>query len=215
MPRTSPFAGVVDGPAPEAVTVEIGRPKPVAVGCFGLVTLFLAILAAAAFTFAANLRVNKSASSAGSLRVLAVVLGIVFAVIVVFLFVVTVKALRMRQGLAFDERAVWWRDGDELVELPWTDIAAARLVRPKKARGRRSSQPLAPSLELYPADMAALRGHQGLMTKVAVGEPVRSGLPTMRFSFSLPGSDTADLVESTMGRFAPDALANGREETAE
>jgi hypothetical protein len=215
VPRTSPFAGVVDGPAPEAVTVEIGRPKPVAVGCFGLVTLFLAILAVAAFTFAANLRVNKSASSAGSLRVLAVVLGIVFAVIVVFLFVVTVKALRTRQGLAFDERAAWWRDGDELVELPWTDIAAARLVRPKKTRGRRSSQPLAPSLELYPADMAALRGHQGLMTKVAVGEPARSGLPRMRFSFSLPGSDTADLVESTMGRFAPDALANGREETAE
>ena len=215
MPRTSPFAGLVDGPAPDAVTVEIGRPKPVAVGCFGLVTLFLAILAVAAFTFAANVRVNKSASSAGSLRVIAVVLGIVFAVIVVFLFVVTVKALRTRQGLAFDERAVWWRDGAELVTLPWTDISAARLVRPVTIRGRRSSQPLAPSVELYPASMDALRAHQGLMNKVAAGPPPREGLPKLRFSFSLPGADTADLVEATMGRFAPDALANGREETAE
>jgi hypothetical protein len=215
VPRTSPFAGVVDGPAPDAVTVETGRPKPVAVGCFGLVTLFLAILAVAAFTFAANLRVNKSASSAGSLRVLAVVLGIVFAVIVVFLFVVTVKALRTRQGLAFDERAVWWRDGAELVELPWTDVAAARLVRPKKVRGRRSSQPLAPSVEVYPTSMDELRAHQSLMTKVAVGDAPRDGLPRMRFSFSLPGSDAADLVEATMSRFAPDALANGREETTE
>lgn len=215
MPRTSPFADLADGPAPDAVTVEIGRPKPVAVGCFGLVTLFLAILAAAAFTFAANLRVNKSAGSAGSLRVLAVVLGIVFAMIVVFLFVVTVKALRTRQGLAFDERAVWWRDGTELVELPWPDITAARLVRPEHTRRRRSSRPVTPSVELYPADMAALRGHQGLMTKVAAGEPVRSGLPRMRFSFSLPGSAAADLIEAAMGRFAPDALANGREATAE
>jgi hypothetical protein len=215
VPRTSPFAGVVDGPAPDAVTVETGRPKPVAVGCFGLVTLFLAILAAAAFTFAANLRADRSASSAGSLRVLAVVLGVVFAVIVVFLFVVTVSALRTRQGLAFDERAVWWRDGDELVELPWTDITAARVVRPATTRRRRSSQPLTPSVELYPADLAPLRGHQRLMTKVTTGAPKHAGLPKLGFSFSLPGADAADLVEVTMGRFGPAALANGREETTE
>jgi hypothetical protein len=209
------FAGLVDGPAPDAMSVEIGRPKPLAMGCFGLVTLFLAILAVAAFTFAANLRVNTSASSAGSLRVIAVVLGIVFAVIVVFLSVVTVKALRARQGLAFDERAVWWRDGAELVELPWSELAAARLERPVKTRGRRSSQPLAPSVELYPTSMDALRAHQSLMTKVAAGTPPHAGLPKLRFSFSLPDAGAADLVEATMSRFAPDVLANGREETTE
>ncbi len=215
MPRTSPFTGLADGPAPDAVTVEVGRPKAAALGCFGVVTLFLAILAVAAFSYAAGVVVDKAGGTPGSLRVVAVVLGIVFVVIVVCLVVVTVQAVRGRQGLGFDERAVWWRDGAQLVELPWADIAAARLVRPATARGRRSSTPLTPTLELYPTSVDTLRGYPRLVDKVISGEPARPELPVLRFSFRLPDVDAADLVESAVRRFAPDRLANGREQTGE
>lgn len=215
MPRSSPFAGLVDGPAPDAVTVEIERPKAVAIGCFGVVTLFLAILAAAAFSYAAGAVVNRTSGTPGSLRVVAIVLGIVFVVIVVALVVVTVKALRARQGLGFDQRAVWWRDGAELVRLPWADIAAARLVRPKKPRRGRSSTPVTPTVELYPTSVDTLREYARLVDKVISGEPARPDLPVLRFSFRLPDPATADLVETAVGRFAPDQLANGREGAGE
>jgi hypothetical protein len=215
VPRSSPFAGLVDGPAPDAVTVEVGRPKALAIGCFGVVTLFLAVLAVAAFSYAAGAVVNKTAGTSASLRVVAVVLGIVFVVIVVSLIVVTVKAVRGRQGLGFDQRAVWWRDGAQLVELPWGDIAAARLVRPKKARGGRSSTPVTPTVELYPTSVDTLREYVALVDKVVSGEPARPELPVLRFSFRLPDPATADQVESAVGRFAPTQLANGREGTTE
>ncbi|HJP79038.1 MAG TPA: hypothetical protein VJ914_32500 [Pseudonocardiaceae bacterium] len=215
MPRSSPFAGLVDGPAPDAVTVEVGRPKAIAIGCFGVVTLFLAILAVAAFTYAAGAVVNTTMGTPGSLRVVAVVLGIVFVAIVIALIVITVKALRARQGLGFDERAVWWRDGAKLVELPWTDIAAARLVRPAKVRGGRSSVPVAPSVELYPTSVDTLREYTQLLDKVISGEPATPELPVLRFSFQLPDPATAEAVEAAMGRFAPAQLANGREDATE
>ena len=215
MPRTSPFTGLAGGPAPDAVTVEVGRPKTAALGCFGVVTLFLAILAVAAFSYAAGFVVNKASGTPGSLRIVAIVLGIVFVVTVVFLVLVSVKAVRARQGLGFDARAVWWRDGSQLVELPWADIAAARLVRPASVRGGRSSVPVTPSVELYPTSVDTLRGHERLVDKVIAGEPARPGLPTLRLSFRLPDVDAADLVESAVGRFAPAQLANGREETPE
>lgn len=215
MPRTSPFTGLTGGPAPDAVTVEVGRPRKAALGCFGVVTLFLAILAVAAFSYAAGLVVNKTSGTPGSLRVVAVVLGIVFVVIVVCLVVVTVKAVRGRQGLGFDARAVWWRDGEHLVELPWTDVAAARLVRPAKQRGGRSSLPVTPTVELYPTSVDTLRDYPQLVDKVISGEPAKPELSLLRFSFRLPDVDAADLVESAMGRFAPGQLANGREATTE
>jgi hypothetical protein len=215
VPRSSPFAGLVDGPAPDAVTVEVGRPKAIAIGCFGMVTLFLAILAVAAFSYAAGAVVNRTSGTPGSLRVVAVVLGIVFVAIVVALIAVTVKALRGRQGLGFDQRAVWWRDGAQLVELPWDDIAAARLVRPKKTRGSRSSAPVTPTVELYPTSVDTLREYTQLLDKVVSGEPARPELPVLRFSFRLPDPATAEQVEAAVSRFAPAQLANGREGTAE
>lgn len=215
MPRSSPFAGLADGPAPDAVTVEVGRPKAIAFGCFGVVIVFLAILAAAAFSYAAGAVVNRTAGTPGSLRVVAVVLGIVFVLIVVALIVITVQALRGQQGLGLDERAVWWRDGATLVELPWTDIAAARLVRPAPVRGGRSSVPVTPALELYPASVDTLRAYPGLVGKIISGEPVKPELPVMRFSFQLPDQASAEAVESAMGRFAPAQLANGREDATE
>lgn len=215
MPRSSPFAGLVDGPAPDAVTVEVGRPKAIAIGCFGVVTLFLAILAVAAFTYAAGAVVNTTMGTPASLRVVAVVLGVVFVSIVLALVVITVKALRARQGLGFDGRAVWWRDGAKLVELPWTDIAAARLVRPAKVRGGRSSVPVAPSVELYPTSVDTLREYTQLLDKVISGEPATPELPVLRFSFQLPDPATAEAVEAAMSRFAPVQLANGREDATE
>jgi hypothetical protein len=215
VPRTPPFADLADGPAPGAIQIELARPKAAALGCLWVLTAFLLILTAAAFTFAANLRVNKAASGAGSLRVLAVVLGIVFAVICVFLIAALVKSVRIRQGLGFDERAVWWREGAELVQLPWSEVTAATVLRQQKVRGGRSSRPVSPAMELYPASIEALRGYARLMNNVTAGEPARPGLPRLRLRFALPNGDAADLVESTMGRFAPGQLANAREETAE
>jgi hypothetical protein len=169
----------------------------------------------AAFSYAAGAVVNRTSGTPGSLRVVAIVLGIVFVAMVGCLVVVSVKALRARQGLGFDERAVWWRDGTKLVELPWADIAAARLVRPSKPRGGRSSMPVTPSVELYPTSVDTLRDYVQLVDKVTSGEPARPELPGLRFSFRLPDPAAADLVETAVGRFAPAQLANGREDTAE
>ncbi len=210
MPRSSPFAGLDDGPAADAVVIEVGRPKPLALGCFGLTTLFLAVLAVAAISYAVGAVVNTTIGTPTVLRVVAIVLGVVFILIVVGLLSVTVKAVRGRQGLAFDERAVWWQDGATLVELPWTDLAAARLVVPKKVRGARSSIPSTPTLELYPLDLDTLRGYPRLVDKVISGEPIGPELPVLRFSFRLPGSESAARAEAEVSRRAPVQWAAGQ-----
>ena len=52
MASSSPFADVADGPAEDAVIVELGRPTRVALGCFGATTVFLALVALAALSYA-------------------------------------------------------------------------------------------------------------------------------------------------------------------
>jgi hypothetical protein len=215
VPRTTPFAGLDDGPAPDAAIIEVGRPKPLALGCLGLTTLFLAVLAAAAFSYAAGAVVNTSLGAPSALRIVAVVLGIVFIVIVIGLVGVTVKAVRARQGLAIDAGAVWWRDGARLVEVPWADIAAARLVFPKKIRGARSSTPVTPTLELFPADLDVLRGYPDLVDTVISGERLREDLPILRFSFQLPTSESAELAEAALRRHAARQWAIGQNEAPE
>ena len=204
MPRPSPFADLdaTEQPAADAVIVELGRPTTRAFGCFGLTTLFLAVVAAAAIGYA----VAGPPSSNTPLRWLAAVLGGVFVLLAAGLVAVAIRAGRVRQGLALDADAVWWRSDAVLVRLPWTDLAAARMVEPVRIRGMRSSVPKAPSVQLSPVDEATLKRYPQLLDAITAGEPPRPELPGLRFTFRLSSAADGETVSAALTRFAPEKL---------
>jgi hypothetical protein len=211
VPRPSPFADLADGqdgPAPDALVIELGRPTRAALGCFGLTTLFLAAVALAALSYAI-FRVPGPTTAPPSLRPVAAVLGGIFLLIVVGLVAIAVKAVRSRQGLALDAAAVWWRADRTLVRLPWSDIAAVRLVTPQRVRGQRSSTPRTPAVELCPVDGETIRRHPALTDRVTGGEPIRPGLPSLRFTFRLPSVADGTTVAAAIARLAPVQWAAG------
>jgi hypothetical protein len=212
MGRSSPFAdlaGPQDGPAADAVVVELGRPTRAALGCFGLTTLFLAAVALAALSYALFGQPGPR-DAPPSLRLVAAVLGGIFLLIVVVLGAVAVKAVRGRQGLALDADGVWWRADRTLVRLPWSDIAAARLVGPPaRVRGARTSTPRTPAVELCPVDIETIRRYPALTDWVTGGEPVGPGGSTMRFAFRLPSVADGEAMGEAMARFAPVQWAAG------
>lgn len=211
MPRPSPFADLADsqgGPAPDAVVVELGRPTRAALGCFGLTTLFLAAVALAALSYAV-FREPGPRTAPPSLRVVAAVLGGIFLLIVLGLGTIAVKAVRSRQGMAVDADAVWWRADRTLVRLPWSDIAAARLVTPTRIRGQRTSTPRTPAVELCPVDEQTVRRYPALADRVTGGEPARPGLPALRFAFRLPSVEDGPRMAEALARFAPVQWAAG------
>lgn len=203
MPRTSPFADVTDGPADDAVVVALGGPTRVALGCFGLTTLFLAVVALGALSYAV-LGTPGPVAAPGSLHVVAGVLGGLFLLIVLGLAAVAVRAVRHRQGLAFDADAVWCRPERALVRVPWAEIGAVRVVPPVVIKGIRTSAPRTPAVELCPVDEAAVRRYPELADSVTAGEPVRPELPALRFAFRLSSSADGQTVASATARFAPD-----------
>jgi hypothetical protein len=211
--RPSPFADVADGPAPDAVVVELGRPTRAALGCFGLTTVFLAVIALPALSYAV-FGAPGPASAPGSLRAVAGVLGAVFLVIVVGLALVAVRAVRARQGLAFDADGAWWRLDGDLLRLPWAELAAARLVTPVVVRGMRTSAPRTPTVELCPVDDAVIREAAAtrprLADRVTAGEPPAPGLPALRFAFRLSSAADEGAVVAALERFAPAQWAAGR-----
>jgi hypothetical protein len=212
MARRSPFADLVgrsDGPAADAVVVELGRPSRAALGCFGLTTLFLAALAVAALSYAVSGWPGPRVAPP-ALHSVAAVVGGIFLLIVVVLGTVAVKAVRGRQGLAFDSGGVWWRADRTLVRLPWSDIAVARLVTPPaRVRGVRTSTPRTPAVELCPKDVQTIRQYPALTDRVSGGAPVAPGLPAMRFVFRLPSVADSEPVGAAIARFAPDQWAAG------
>jgi len=211
MARPSPFADLADDadrPAGDALVVELGRPTRAALGCFGLTTLFLAAVAVAALSYAV-FRVPGPRTAPSSLRSVAAVLGAIFLVIVIGLAVIAVKAVRSRQGLALDADAVWWRADATLVKLPWSDIAAARLVTDERIRGVRSSTPRTPAIELCPVDGETIRRHPALTDRVTGGDPIRPGLPSLRYTFRLPSVAAGTTVSATIARLAPTQWAAG------
>jgi hypothetical protein len=212
MARSSPFAdlpGYPDGPGPDAVAVELGRPTRAALGCFGLTTLFLAALALAALSYAVFGQPGPR-DAPPSLRVVAAVLGGIFLLLVVVLGTIAVKAVRSRQGLAFDADGVWWRADRTLVRLPWSDIAVVRLVAPPaRVRGARTSAPRTPTVELCPKDVETVRRHPALTDWVTGGAPVAPGLPAMRFAFRLPSVADGGPIAAAIARFAPEQWTAG------
>jgi hypothetical protein len=201
VPRTSPFADVTgdDGPPADAVVVALGGPTRAALGCFGLTTLFLAVIALAALGYA----IIGPPGAAHSLRIVAGVLGGLFLLMALWLAVVGVRATRRRQGLAFAADAVWCRPERAVVRLPWSDIAAVRVVPPTVVPGVRTSAPRTPSAELTPVDEATARRYPGLAASVTSGEPAAPGLSTLRFTFRLSSTDDAATVMAAIARFAP------------
>lgn len=212
MPRPSPFADIDDGPAPDAVVADLGRPTRAALGCFGITTLFLALVTLAALSYAAFGHPGPRVAPS-SLRVVAAVLGVVFLAIVIGLVVVAVRAVRGRQGLAFDAAGVWWRADRVLVRLPWSDIAAVRVVTPVRIRGVRTSAPKTPAVELCPVDEQVVRRYPELTEQVTAGTPIRPDLPTLRFSFRLSSTEDEAPVAEALARFAADQWAAGTAKT--
>jgi hypothetical protein len=202
---SSPFAGFEDGPAQDAVVVEPGRPTRSALGCFGLTTVFLAIVALAALSYAI-LGTPGPRDAPGALRVIAAVLGALFVSMVIALVAVAVRVVRHRQGVAFDSDAVWWRTERDLVRLPWAEIALIRTVPPPRG-GARTSTPRTPRVEICPVDEATIRRHPALADSVTSGEPVRPDLPALRFAFRLSSGADEPAVVDAVRRFAPDRWA--------
>jgi hypothetical protein len=195
---SSPFAGLPDGPAPDAVVIELGRPTRAALGCFGVTTLFLAALAAAALSYAV------AEHPAGAPRVVAAVLGTLFLLMVVALVIVAVRVVRQRHGVAFDADALWWRTERGVAKVPWPEIGAVRVVAPVVVRGMRSSAPRTPRVEVCPVDEATVRQQPALADSVTAGEPIRADLPVLRFTFRLPTAAHESVVAAAVARFAPD-----------
>ncbi|HEX5401941.1 MAG TPA: hypothetical protein VFX16_06525 [Pseudonocardiaceae bacterium] len=195
----SPFADVVDGPAEDAVVIELGGLTRVALGCFTMTTVFLALLALAALGYAV-----LDHPAAPALRAVAAVLGALFALMVVGLAIVAIRAARHRQGLAFDADAVWCRPERTLVRLPWPELAMVRVVPPRFQKGVRTSAPRTPTVELCPADEAVVRRYPALADSVTSGEPVRADLPVLRFAFPLSCAADEPAVAAAVARFAPD-----------
>jgi hypothetical protein len=200
--RSSPFADVADGPAQDAVVIELGGLTRIALGCFGLTTLFLAVVALAALSYAVF---DHSAPPA--LRAVAAVLGALFALMVAGLAVVAIRALRHQQGLAFDADAVWCRPERALVRLPWSELAVVRVVPPAFAKGVRTSAPKTPTIELCPVDEAVVLRYPALAESVTSGQPVRPDLPALRFAFPLSSAADEATVATAVARFAPDKWA--------
>jgi hypothetical protein len=203
MPSRSPFADVTDGPAEDAVVVALGRPTRAALGCFGLTTLFLAAVALAALSYAVFDEPGPTDAPA-ALRVVAAVLGALFLLMVVGLATIAVRALRHRQGVAFDADAVWWRGERAVVRLPWAEIAVVRVVAPVIVKGMRTSAPRTPSVEVCPLVESTVLGHPELADQVTSGEPVRPDLPGLRFTFRLSSADDEPVVADAVARFAAD-----------
>lgn len=212
--RPSPFADVTDGPGPDAVVVELGHPTRAALGCFGFTTVFLAAIALPALSYAV-FGTPGPVSASGTLRAVAAVVGAVFLVIVAGLAVVAVRAVRTRQGLAFDAGGAWWRLDGDLLRLPWDELAVARLVAPVVVRGMRTSAPRTPTVELCPVDDSVIRraaaSRPRLADRVTSGEPPAPGLPALRFAFRLPPGADEGAVVAALERFAPRQWAAGQE----
>lgn len=179
--------------------VGLGRPSRAAFGCFLATTGFLALVAVAAIAYA----VVGPASSSGPVRIVAATLGGIFVLLVAGLLLVTVRAARGRQGLAFDAGGVWWRSERQLVRIGWDDLQAVGTTPPLKIKGIRTSAPRTPSVHLWPADDALLRDHPELTNRVSAGEPPREDLPTVRISFALESTAAEAEVGPAVERFAP------------
>ena len=179
----------------DAVTVELGGPTRAAFGCFGATTGFVALVAAAALTYALT---------AARHRVVLGVVGGVLLLIVVVLLVVLVLAVRHRQALVIDAGGVGVRTARGTTLLPWPDIAVVRVVEPDVPKGMRTSAPRTPAVEVCPADESTVRFHAtALADFVAAGEPPRPELPSMRFAFRLASAAATEVVAGAVHRFAP------------
>jgi hypothetical protein len=200
---SSPFADVSDGPAADAVIVELDRPTRAAFGCFAVTTVFLALVALAALSYGAFAWPGP-VTAPPALRPVAAALGVVFLAMVCGLATVAVRAARHRSALAFDADAVWCRTERAVVRLPWSDLAAVRVVASSVPKGVRTSAPRTPTVELCPAAESTVRAHPELADSVTGGAAIRPDLPTLRFAFRLSSGDDRPTVDAALDRFAPD-----------
>lgn len=186
--------------------MELGRPTRMALGCFGSTTVFLALVALAALSYGITGEPGPSGAPP-ALRPVATVLGVVFLAIVTGLAMVTVRATRPHQGLGFDADALWWRSDRSVTRLPWQDVAVVRVVGPTVPKGVRTSAPRTPTVQVCPADEATIRAYPALAEQVTGGEPVRDGLPRLRFAFRLSSTEDGATVAAAVTRFAPERWA--------
>lgn len=209
MPPHPPFPPAGGGPAPDATVLVVERPTRPALGCVGAIAVFLAVIAGAALAYAAG---GFTASAATTPRVVCGIAGGVFLALLVLLVAALVSTLRQVEALAVDGRGVWWSGRGGPVVLPWSVLAAARVVPPTGPKRGRSGRP---TLELFPTDDETVRravsgphaSHGGLRERVSAGEAPGEGLPSLRFAFRLPATDAADRLSDAVAAAAPAGFA--------
>jgi hypothetical protein len=193
MPRRSPFAGLTDGPGPDAEVLELGRPTRAALGFLGAANGFLAALGLAALGYAAF-------GASGAPRAVSAVVGVGFLAAAVGLVWVAVRAVRVCQGLAFDAAAVWWRSGAALVRVPWAAVATVRLTEPAAPRGR-SSVGRTGAVEVCQSAESVVR--EAVRQHPELAERVANGSGALRFAFRLPVAADEPRLAAALARFAP------------
>jgi hypothetical protein len=166
----------------------VERPSRPALGCVGAIVLFLALIAGTALAYAAG---GFTGSSATAPRVVCGIAGGVFLALLVLLLTAVVSTVRNVEGLAVDERGVWWAGRGVRLVLPWSMLAAARVLPPTGPKRGRSGRP---TVELFPVDAETVRGaltgpeasHGALRERVSAGETPEPELPGLRLRSASP-----------------------------
>ncbi len=203
MARTRPFADLADGPAPDAAVVEFGKPAPIALGCVGATAFLVALIGLASLSYAALSWPGPSGASP-ALRAVGAVVGVLFLLIVLAVIAMEVRVLRHRQALAFDSRALWVQVDAGHVRLPWDELAAVRVVDPVVKERIRTSARRMPTVEVWPKRDGTVTRYPALAAMITSGDPLRPGMPGLRFAFRLDTVTDRAVVLSAVRRFGPE-----------
>jgi hypothetical protein len=201
--RAQPFAGIADGPAPDAAIVEFGRPAPIALGCVGATAFLVALLGLTSLSYAAFHWPGPAAASTG-LRTVGAVVGVLFLLLVLGVVAIEVRVLRNRQALAFDSRALWCQVDSAHVRLPWDELAAVRVVDPAVKERIRTSARRMPTVEVWPKRDGTVTRYPALAAMITSGDPLRPGMSGLRFAFRLDAVADRAVVLGAVRRFGPE-----------
>lgn len=205
MRSRSPFAHGPEGPAEDATVLVVDRPTKPAIGCFTVIMLFLAAITATAIAYAVT---AFGGTPSNAQRIAGAVAGGIFLLLLAFLLIATVSALRQVSGIAVDSSGLWWAHRESPALLPWSMLAAARLL---PATGPKRGQSGRLTLELFPVDTETVTdavtgptaAQRRLRDKLAAGEPPEPDLPALRFAFRVPDEPTAQHAETAVRAAAP------------
>ncbi|MFD8304742.1 hypothetical protein ACFV29_20700 [Streptomyces sp. NPDC059690] len=179
-------------PSPTATVIHTGRQAARRVLPRGIVLTALGALTLSGGTVALAGLGGKAPNPAG-------LGGILIGLLMGFVGVSSIVAAwaARRSTLAVDESGLWVNNGTAESVIPWKDLAGVGLHWSRTGRG--SGQVC--SLELYP-NSPIPHGGSVLGSLVRDEEPLRPGLPRLRYRLTLPAS-SRDSVVAAVQRQVP------------